>query len=243
MKLLALVLALSGTPEALSIPSSDGLTVTADHYPASKDSPLVVLFHQAGWSRGEYLEIAPKLNAMGFGCLAVDLRSGGEVNGVKNETARRATSRGLSTGYTDARKDLVAVLKFARKRFPNRTLIAWGSSYSAALTLQVAGSEPALVDGVLSFSPGEYFQREGKSAGYVTGAAKKIKAPVFVTSSRSEAKKAGKIFQAVPGTKKVHFIPQSRGNHGSRALWKSFDDSSAYWAAVTEFLDTHFPRG
>ena len=37
---------------------------------------FIVMFHQAGWSRGEYREIAPKLVAKGYRVLAVDQRAG-----------------------------------------------------------------------------------------------------------------------------------------------------------------------
>ena len=51
--------------------SEDGLKITADLYMVhSEEKPFIVLFHQAGWSRGEYLEIAPKLNKIGFNCMA-----------------------------------------------------------------------------------------------------------------------------------------------------------------------------
>jgi len=63
--------------ERINFPSVDGLQMTADTYFSdNKASPLIVLFHQAGWGRGEYLEIAPKLNSLGFNVLAIDLRSG-----------------------------------------------------------------------------------------------------------------------------------------------------------------------
>ena len=91
----------------LTLKSTDGLAMTADLYRphASKKTPFIVLFHQAGWSRGEYREIAPKLNAMGFNCLAVDQRSGQGVNGVTNMTAKAAGMKKLGQGYLDARQD------------------------------------------------------------------------------------------------------------------------------------------
>ena len=61
-----------------------------------------VLFHQAKYSRGEYFEVAPKLNKMGFNCLAVDLRSGGEINGIPNKTFNYVDSLHQPSGYTDA---------------------------------------------------------------------------------------------------------------------------------------------
>ncbi|WP_424352380.1 hypothetical protein, partial [Lutimonas sp.] len=68
--------------ETINFKASDGVTVTADLYmPHKTSAPFILLYHQAGYSRGEYLSIAPQLNAMGFNCLAVDQRSGDKVNG------------------------------------------------------------------------------------------------------------------------------------------------------------------
>jgi len=65
--------------------SLDGLKVTADVYASSNDpsKPFIILCHQARWSRGEYREIAPKLNKLGFNCMAIDQRSGDSVNDVE----------------------------------------------------------------------------------------------------------------------------------------------------------------
>ncbi len=163
----------SGT---VTFPAEDGLLITADIYAPYKngEAPIVVLFHQAGWSRGEYTEIAPKLNSLGYNCMAVDQRSGESVRGVENETALRAAKENRATGYIDALPDIKAALSYARRHYGKGQLIAWGSSYSAALVLQVAGDSPGLVDGVLAFSPGEYFERAGKSAAWIQDSAQKL---------------------------------------------------------------------
>jgi thioredoxin-related protein len=49
--------------EKFNFNSSDGLEITADLYFKNPEtSPLILLFHQEGWSRCEYKEIAPQLN-------------------------------------------------------------------------------------------------------------------------------------------------------------------------------------
>jgi pimeloyl-ACP methyl ester carboxylesterase len=225
--------------EEVSFASMDGLPMTADLYLADTDpeTPFIVLFHQAGWSRGEYREIAPRLNALGFNCLAVDLRSGGEVNGVVNETAQRALKQQLGMTYTDALPDLIGSLEFARERWAEGELIAWGSSYSSALVLKVAGDFPELVDAVLAFAPGEYFTRLGKSETWVAESAAKITCPVFITSAKAEQQSWQSIFDAIPAGKNYAYLPETAGNHGSRALWSHFDDSAGYWSAVERFLE------
>ena len=221
----------------ITIVSEDGLEMTADLYMAhDKSKPMIVLFHQAGWSRGEYGEIALKLAALGYNALAVDARSGRRVNGVANETAARAKKKKLGTKYLDALPDLRAALKVARKTYATGKVIAWGSSYSAALVLYLAGTEPALADATLAFAPGEYFAKAGKSRTWIRSAAASIEKPVFITSARSEQKKWAAIYKAIPAKAKAKFVPKTRGKHGSKALWSKSKDSEAYWKAVKKFL-------
>ncbi len=223
--------------QTITFASLDGLEITADLYAPHPDkaTPFIVLFHQAGWSRGEYEEIAPWLNRLGFNCLAVDLRSGHEINDVPNLTAQRAEKAGKGTTYLDARKDLVAALEYARAKLTTGQVIAWGSSYSAGLVLEIAGVQPDLADGVLAFSPGEYFVRLGRTEDWVRRAAVNIKVPVFITSARSERGNWQPIYAAIKAPK-ASYVPNSKGNHGSRALWGRFDDSQGYRQAVVEFL-------
>ncbi|HHJ17633.1 MAG TPA: alpha/beta hydrolase [Gammaproteobacteria bacterium] len=229
--------------ELVTFPSEDGLLITADVHAPHKNSaaPIIVLFHQAGSSRGEYAEIAPWLNTLGYNCIAVDQRSGGSMNGIQNETAIRAENENRPTGYISALPDIKAALVYARRHYGKRGVIAWGSSYSAALVLKVAGDSPALVDGVLAFSPGEYFERAGKSATWIQDSANNIKVPVFITSARNEADQWSGIFSAVASSRKVAFIPETAGRHGSRALWRKYPDSQIYRDEAKNFLQRHFP--
>ena len=222
--------------EKLTFKSSDGVSVSADLYQMHLDSaPMIILFHQAGWSRGEYLEIAPKLNHKGFNCIAVDQRSGNQVNNILNQTFKNARQVMKPTQYLDALPDMEAAIKFAREKFAHGKLLIWGSSYSAALVLKLAG-DGVEVDGVLAFSPGEYFKSYGKPSDYIGSSAKNINVPVFITSARSEKKSWWSIYEAIPSDQKKYFVPETSGNHGSRALWEKFYDQKAYWAEVDKFL-------
>ena len=229
-----------GPFKQIEFDSSDGLKITADLYMKydDKNKPFILLCHQAGWSRGEYREIAPKLNEMGFNCMAIDQRSGKGINGVSNETAGRAKAAKKSDTYVDAEPDIIAAAKYAKENYANGKLILWGSSYSSALVIRISGEHPELADGTLSFAPGEYFGRFGKSGDWISQSAKKIKSPVFITSAKNEYKNWKSIFDAIQADGKVKFLPKTKGNHGSRALWKQFDDSPAYWEATEDFLKT-----
>ncbi len=232
----------------ISFKSEDGLLISADLYlvNADKRAPFIVLFHQAGWSRGEYLTIAPKLNKLGFNCMAIDQRSGGKVVGVENLTALAAKAHGKRTTYLHALRDMRAALRYARMRYAKGTLIAWGSSYSASLAMVVAARSPALVDAVIAFSPGEYFRSLGKPGNWVSKAAAKIKQPVFITSARDEWPRIASMYQAIPSRRKGMFRPETEGRHGSRVLWSILGagDSDSYWDAVSAFLYpfTYVPR-
>ncbi len=221
--------------------SKDGLLITANLYLSHKtDAPFIILFHQAGWSRGEYKEIAPRLNKLGFNTMAVDLRSGGKVNGVINQTHKRAVEQKRGTSYIDAIKDIEASIEYAKKNYAKGKLIIWGSSYSSALVLVVGSKHKKDVDGILSFSPGEYFEKSGKTKTYITENAKNITQPVFITSAKRESGNWKNIFAAIHSKKKTSFIPKSEGNHGSRVLWSKFDYSKEYWTAVKSFLNKYF---
>ena len=165
------------------------------------------------------------------------MRSGEYSRGKDNETAIRAGKAGLATSYADALPDIIAALQYANKQHSHSNIIAWGSSYSAALVLKVAGDHPELVDGVLAFSPGEYFAHVGKSKTLIRDSAKNIKAPAFITSSKNEASDWAPIYDVIDAAHRQSFIPETAGKHGSKALWKKYADSQAYWDAVVEFLD------
>lgn len=227
--------------QTITFPSADGLEITADVYAPHEDkaTPFIVLCHQAGWSRGEYREIAPKLNEMGFNCMAIDQRSGGAVNGVANMTLAKAKEEDKSTNFLDAQQDIVAALKYAHEELAEDKVILWGSSYSAALSLVIAGENNDLVDGVMSFAPGEYFGRFGKPNDWVQTGAAGIADPAFITSAKNEFPRWESIFDAIEGDTKQKFVPESQGNHGSRALWERFDDNGAYWESVTKFLNQY----
>jgi len=242
MKNFVLILCLSlifqlSAQEKITFNSVDGLEITGDLYFANPDeAPFIILFHQAGWSRGEYKEIAPKLNELGFNCLAIDQRSGGEVNGVVNETHQRAEKQKLGTNYVNAKIDMESAIIYVKKNYKNaKKLVIWGSSYSSALVLKIAG-ERTMIDAVLSFAPGEYFEDMGKPANYIIESAQNITVPVFITSMKSEKPNWWSIYEVIPAIGKDYFIPETDGQHGSRALWEEFPEHKNYWKAVYAFL-------
>jgi len=221
--------------KTLIIRTVDGLDIKADFYEnADTSCPIILLFHQAGYSRGEYRQIAPKLNHLGFACIAIDQRSGKEVNGIENETFIQANNKKYKTEHVEALTDLKATIDFAISHYKNRKIILWGSSYSASLVFILGKEYKNKVSGIIAFSPGEYFRYEGLK---IEDYAKEIECPVFITSKKDEQEAWISIFQNVKSTEKYYFLPQFTGQHGSKALWDTNEGNEKYWTALTAFLD------
>lgn len=215
----------------VTFPSTDGITVTGDWYPVSSSLPVILLCHQNGFSRGEYSETALRLNKFGFNCLAIDQRTGNEVNGIKNETASAAKRKNLSTDYLDSEKDIVAAIDYLFKKY-DQQVILFGSSYSASLALIIASKNPN-VSSVIAFSPGEYF----KDSLFVRKNIPSLLKPVFITSSLEESEKVTDLVKDVNSTVKIQYVPSTNGEHGSKALWSESKDNQQYWIALMSFLD------
>jgi dienelactone hydrolase len=217
--------------QTVTFKSIDGVDITADLYIQDKSEPFILLFHQANFSRGEYLETAPKFMKLGYNCLAVDLRSGKEVNYIQNETARRAIDKDLPTNYLDAEKDIVASIDYI-KQYTKDKIILVGSSYSASLALLIAKNNP-LVSAVLAFSPGEYFGSAHNLKNELTGFNK----PLFVASTKNEHPFAKEMLSGIPEALVTWYTPSTgEGMHGSRALWQSNPDNEACWMSVLMFF-------
>ena len=222
--------------ETILLETSDGLTIKDDVYEVDQtDASVILLFHQARFSRGEYCSIAPRLNELGFTCIAIDQRSGDKVKGVKNDTYIKASKLEMGTEYIDAYPDLELLLAHAKKTYPDQNILVWGSSYSASLAMVLATQHPEDVSAVLAFSPGIYFEVKGKS---ISEYATRIKCLVFMTCSREEVPSRMGIFNRIQHESKVFFKPEIEGYHGSKALWPENKGNEIYWGAVEAFLSS-----
>lgn len=221
---------MSQGPQKVTFTSLDALTITADLYLVNDSLPFILLCHQAGSSRGEYLESAVRLNGLGYNCLAIDLRSGEVSNKIKNETAVQAKRKGRGQDYLDAEQDMIAAVYYLYNKYKKKVIVL-GSSYSASLALKL-GAENNKVAAVIAFSPGDYFGEEMLLSRVVTG----LKIPVFLASSRTEYEKVRKIYEWIPSAMKVQFVPGSEGDHGSKVLWQVSPAAPEYWSALENFL-------
>ena len=214
--------------------AKDGVKIKGDLYLSDKpNNPFILLFHQASFSRGEYLEIAPRLNELGFSCIAIDQRSGEGVHGVLNTTHADAVSKNKPTDYADAVPDLTAAIDYTIKTFAPEKLVLWGSSYSASLVFILGNTYKDDVDALVSFSPGEYFKYEDKK---IEDFAKTVTCPVFISSSKAEVPTWQGIYNNLASEHKLGFEPTVEGVHGSSALLKKNKGHGEYWEAVVGFL-------
>ncbi|KKS75626.1 MAG: hypothetical protein UV46_C0015G0002 [Candidatus Gottesmanbacteria bacterium GW2011_GWC2_42_8] len=218
--------------DIITFKSSDSLLITADLYENDSKLPFVLMFHQASSSRGEYLEIAKRVQKLGYNCLAVDLRSGLESNFITNETAKLATAKGLvPPTYIDSKKDMEAAIDFAFKR-SGKKVILMGSSYSASLSLILA-KENEKVKAVIAFSPGEFLKPQIT----VSNAVKGLSKPTYIACSQREYPYLQDIFNAISSKNKVLYKPQNgKGEHGAKSLWTQFDVSKEYWMSLLVFF-------
>ncbi len=220
--------------QTINFKASDGLKVTADLYLAHENNaPFIILYHQAGYSRGEYRSIAPILNDMGYNCMAVDQRSGKEVNTVINETHKEAVAANKPTEYLDAIPDIEAAYLYVKYSIKPEEIILWGSSYSAAIMFYMGSMHHKNLSGILSFAPGEYFKINNKD---IKTHAARVTCPVFVTSAKSEYNNWKGIYNNIK-SEKSFFLPETEGKHGSKALWNSNQNHNEYWIAVRQFLE------
>lgn len=192
--------------QKVSFQSVDGLKITADLYLKDYQLPFILLFHQGESSRGEFTEIAARLLKLEYNCLAVDLRAGEKMNYITNETAERARKENIPNTYLDARRDIVASMKYVQK-YNKKPVILFGSSYSASLSLILANSSDS-VKAVIAFSPGEFFRPEIIVKNEITGLSK----PIFVSSSDIEYEYIEEMLSGVPDSNKhIYRPPEGKG--------------------------------
>lgn len=213
--------------------TADSLTVTADMYRVDKYAPFIILLHGENGSRGEYRDIAPKLQKMGFNALAIDLRHGKESNFVRNETVKEQLEKnGVPAPMLDCEKDITAAIDYIAAIAVNKRCILLGSDFSASLTMKIANHNRQ-VTGVVAFSPGEYFGPAVKVADWLTGFDRLL----FVATTQREAPFVAELLHNVPDDLLTRFLPATgAGRQGAQALWEEDDASDECWIALMLFL-------
>lgn len=218
--------------QKIEFKSKDGLLIRADYYEVKGHKGIILLCHRSHCNRAEYRETAPKLNALGYSCLAIDQRSGMKVFGESNETKDRAKAQKLPTGYLDARPDIESGIDFAYQLNGNQPIILLGSSYSAALSLLIAKEATTKIKSLIVFSPGEHLKGVNLAEEIKT-----IQIPIFATSAKKEIEEAREVLRNVNSKLVVQFKPQEEGFHGSKILWESVKGYEKIWGELKKFME------
>lgn len=228
----------ASTPTTVSFPASDGLEVTADLYAGvGTDAPTVLLFHQSASSRGEFASVAPRLQALGYNALAVDLRWGQRRNGIRNETATRAGTPALMEQVEAGEAspwdridasylDMVAAIEWLDTNGYGGPRVAVGSSFSAMLVYRL-GAE-ARVDAVAAYSPGEYDEDRPE---LVRSWAASVDVPVLSVAAPDEEDLVAPVAASVESRGSA-FVVADAGRHGASIL----DEGHANMATFVSFV-------
>jgi alpha-beta hydrolase superfamily lysophospholipase len=218
------------TYRKINFNSKDGLKMTADLYEVGRPKGFILLCHRSHCNRAEYRETAPRLNELGYSCLAIDQRSGMKVFGETNETKDRAKVKGLPTGYLDAKPDVEAAIDYAYEFNDKNKIIVFGSSYAASLALLVS-THTDKVKAVIAYSPGECLKGVN-----LANEIKTLDKPAYVTSPKAEIKQVADVTKNINQKLLTHFIPTVDGFHGSKTLWKEVSGHQTYWTSLENFL-------
>ncbi len=218
---------LSQSFEIVEFPSIDGLTITADLYETKKmDNPIILMFHQSASSRGEFRTVAPKLVKEGFNVLAVDLRWGKKDfwNHIVNKTAERNETPKIMEEEKkgnrekvwptifDSYDDMLAAIDWTSANgFTGKKLLL-GSSFSSIFIFKAA--QDRKIDGILSYSPGEYYDDETTM---VQSWVKNIEIPIYIVAGTNEKDFTTDIFNAITSDNKTYFHAK-KGRHGASIL-------------------------
>jgi len=215
--------------------ASDDLTISADFYETETASKKwMIMCHQEEYSRGEYKEIAQRMIKLNYNCLAIDLRSGSEVNYVPNETAGEAKRLGKAQSLISCEIDILSAIEYVLSREKDAEIVLFGSSFSASLCLKIAKERPD-IRAVIAFSPGEFFSPQISIKKAISG----LSVPIYVGSTKSEFGYVKELFSNVKPQKLVIFRPEKAdGLHGAKTLWWESTTRNEYWLSLLFFLNS-----
>jgi len=231
--------------QPLTFTTDDGVTLYGELYRADAptDAPVVLLFHQGRGSSTEYEPVAPRLTRAGYHAIAIDQRRGGDMFGRANRTVD-----GLGDveppSYCTVYADLEATLGEARALGLTGPVVAWGSSYSAALAIRLGVEHPDEIAAVAAFSPASGEPMAGCEP---EPWARELRQPLFVARPDRELDNEEfpwiaeqfALFRSLGATTFV----SAGGRHASSMLVAERNEvpTEPAWRALNAFLYEHVP--
>lgn len=215
--------------------TEDGVEIIGDLFISAEKSPVILLFHQGGSNgRAEYESIIPRLLGMDCNVLSIDQRVGGQIYGKYNRTVANLSTNEFS--YCDALPELLGALDFLNGTQLTGPRILWGSSYSAALVIQLASNSRLKIDRALAFSPST--NPTAMKGCHPNQYFAVVQIPLLVLRPQSEMSERS-IVQFEAATQHGHqvYIAEN-GTHGSSMLVQErvTGDISKNWEIVESFL-------
>ena len=146
------------TPQTIKFESADKVEIIGTFYESSQpNSPAVLLLHQWQSSRKSYETIAKRLQAKGFGVLAIDGRGFGES--VKTTDGQTVAPSRTDETVKGMKADVDNAFNFLakQKNVDAARIGIVGASYASSLAM-IYGTENKQVKAVVLLSPGvNYF--------------------------------------------------------------------------------------
>lgn len=145
-------------PQRITFESADKVEIVGTFYQSVKEnSPAVLMLHQWESNRQSYDEFAKRLQAKGFGVLAIDGRGFGES--VKTTDGKTVASSRTDEAVKGMKSDVGAAFDFLakQKNVDAGKIGIVGASYGSSLAI-IYAAENAKVKAVALLSPGvNYF--------------------------------------------------------------------------------------
>lgn len=211
--------------------STDSLLITADEYVTSDTLPYLVLLHEQGSSRGEYITILQRFQKMNFNCLVPDLRNGGNAGYLANETAKRSRNRKYKNKAKDIEGDIRAAVDYASMKSGDKVILV-GAGANGSLAIKAA-KEIDSVKAVIALSPGEFFRSEFSVEDTIAG----IEKPVLVLSSKMEHPYMEQLLSGVDERYRELYSPEDHeGRRGTGSLTDNNPSQSEYWLSILLFF-------
>jgi len=133
--------------EAITLKTSDNITIVGDHYKGPEGSPGILLLHMMPSDRKSWADFANKLNEAGIGALAIDLRGHGESDGGPGGYKVFSDEE-----HGKSIEDVRAGFDFQKQEGHNPLFVA-GASIGANLALQQLAESDGVTNAIL-LSPG-----------------------------------------------------------------------------------------
>jgi hypothetical protein len=202
--------------------SRDSVKICYEEYLKTKEAPVILLCHQQGYSRGEYTEIAKKINQFGYTCVTFDHRDGDTCNGVINETKLSTAGSKKLNLVANSETDIEDAVNFFNARY-RKKLILLGSGQSSAIILKLAKKDNSKIKALICFSPGEYATNYNLEQDL-----KGLSTLTLIYASNAEMTAVEKCTSGLINRRTFHPL-YSDGQYGASVLWNSSQSAAEFW--------------